>query len=330
MGVLILVILTSSIYIMLPDKVRIDVQKTKTLISVFENDKWVLGATEFLNLFDGTTKMRAKSREVTNKTEGNLITITRTSKWKDNITTIHDYTFDFTISDVGLIPIEEKLYCYNCQGKIVHFEYRDILYDGLTREAISPESFGHNIKIEWQDGYEWAKVYQQKVASDKLIIRYKPKSDYEVYNVRLFDPIHGIRPIKVCKTEYYGISEEVWKNFSLKRTVCLNSTGLNTDCSEIDYIETRFMGMRTINKSREICRITGYIINGRYIKCEEIGAKCYRDTFSVIVKYPHCSSKDNPGCSENSGEWDCCEIIDMRDMSNRKSLNIKTEDVKIE
>ena len=134
-GFLILVVLTSSIYILLPDKVRIDVQKTKTLISVFEDDKWILGATEFLNLFDGTTKMRAKSRNITNKIENNIITITRTSKWKDNITTIHEYIFDSTISDVELTPIEEKLHCYNCKGKIVHFEYRNILYDGCGSEV---------------------------------------------------------------------------------------------------------------------------------------------------------------------------------------------------
>lgn len=187
-GFLIFVVLTYSVYISLPDQVRIDVQKTKTLISVYEDNKRVLGATEYLNLFDGTKKMRASSRTLTNQTEGNLITITRTATWKDNITTVHDYTFDPTISKVELFPIEEKLTCSNCQGKIVHFEYRDILYTGITREASSPESFGHNIKIEWQDGYDWARVYQQKVASDKLIIRYKPKSNYEVFKVRLFDP----------------------------------------------------------------------------------------------------------------------------------------------
>ncbi len=196
-GFLILVILVSSIYIVLPDEVRIDVKNTKTLISVYEDDKWTLGATEFLNLFDGTKKMRAKSREVTNKTNGNYIILTRTSKWKDNITTVHDYIFDSTVSDVALIPIEENLYCYNCLGKIVHFEYRNILYTGITRPAISPESFGHNIRVEWEPGYEWAKVYQQKVASDKLVIRYEPKSNYEVYSVRLFDPPVGHQEVGI-------------------------------------------------------------------------------------------------------------------------------------
>jgi len=229
-GFLLLVILTSSIYILLPDKVRIDVQKTKTLISVYENDKWVLGATEFLNLFDGTKKMRAKSREVTQEVKGNIITVTRKAFWKDNITTIHEYIFDSTISDVESTPINEKLYCFNCQGKIVHFEYRNIEYLGVTREATSPESFGHNIKVEWGEGYDWAKVYQQKFRPDKLIIRYRPKSDYEVFDVRLFDPKPEINvsdkinvsvdgPIKQCYLEYFDVIEPVFGNVTKQRTV---------------------------------------------------------------------------------------------------------------
>ena len=138
-GFLVLVILTSSIYVLLPYKVRIDVQKTNTLISVYEDGKYVLGATEFLNLFDGAKKMRASSRFITQTIEGNIITITRIALWKDNIETVHRYTFDTTISDVELTPVEEELTCINCQGKIVHFEYRNIAYSGITREATSPE-----------------------------------------------------------------------------------------------------------------------------------------------------------------------------------------------
>ena len=193
-GVLTLVILTSSVYIILPEKVRIDVKRTKTLFSVWIDGKWVLGATEYLNLFDGTKKMRAKSREVIHEIDKNIITITRTSYWKDDIKTIHTYTFDSSISDVELVPINEELVCLNCQGKIVHFEYRDILYEGETKSISSPFSFGNNMKLEWQDGSYYAKVFQQKVASDKIIIRYKVKkinSDYVKYNLRVFDPPSG-------------------------------------------------------------------------------------------------------------------------------------------
>lgn len=189
-GVLILVILSASFYILLPDKIRIDVQNTKTLFSVYEEDKFVLSATEYVNLFDGTKKMRAKSRSIEQRIDGDMLIIKRLSLWKDNITTITEYKFMKDISDVELIPIKATTTCINCEGKILHFEYRDISYDGETKKIKSPFSFGHNMKLEWQDGAYFSKVYQQKV-SDKIIIKYRPTTDYEMFNVRMFDPMYG-------------------------------------------------------------------------------------------------------------------------------------------
>ena len=59
LGFLIFVILSSSVYIMLPENVKISVEKTRTKLFVWEN-KWVLGATEYITIWDGSTKMRRK------------------------------------------------------------------------------------------------------------------------------------------------------------------------------------------------------------------------------------------------------------------------------
>ena len=64
LGFLILVILTSSVYIMLPDSVRIDIEPTKSTFKVWENDSWVISGVEYVNLFDGAAKMRAKNRSI--------------------------------------------------------------------------------------------------------------------------------------------------------------------------------------------------------------------------------------------------------------------------
>lgn len=185
-AVLVFVILTSSIYFMIPDKVRIDIENTRTKYFVYE-DKFVLAATEYLNLYDGTTKMRAKSRDVSWFNDSQFVYAARISKWKDNITTIQTYKFEQDVDDVRNFPLENKLECYNCEGKIVHYEIRDILYDGETQIISSPFSFGHNMKVEWQTGAYYSKVFQQK-SSDKIIIKYRPIDSYEEYLVRLFDP----------------------------------------------------------------------------------------------------------------------------------------------
>lgn len=185
---LVVVFLTSSIYFMMPDKVRIDIGKTNTKYSVWENEEWVLAATEYVNIYDGTTKMRAKSRELDYWEDSENAYVNRTSIWKDNITTVQTYTFFKEADRVEEFPIKNELACINCVGKIVHYEIRDILYEGITEKISSPFNFGHNMKIEWQDVAYYSKVFQQK-SVDKIIIKYRPESDYEVYQVRLYDPI---------------------------------------------------------------------------------------------------------------------------------------------
>jgi len=186
-GFLLFVILSASFYIILPDNVRIDVEQTRTKYQVYENNSWVLAAYEYMNVFDGSIKMRAKNRSVISNIVGNLTNITRTANYKDNITTIQTYSFDGNVDNVESVPISQKIECINCQGKIVHFEYRDIEYVGITTDIVSPFAFGYKMKLEWQEGAYRAKVYQQ-ISSDKIIIRYRPVDDYEIYLVRLFDP----------------------------------------------------------------------------------------------------------------------------------------------
>ena len=143
-----------------------------------------------MNLFDGSAKMRAKSREIVQGVSPTgIILITRTAYYKDDIATIDEYIFDGGITDVEQTPVSHKTTCVNCVGKILHFEYRDILYTGETTDITSPFSFGHRMKLEWQDGSYYAKVFQQKTASDKIILRYRPTQDREDFYIRLFDPI---------------------------------------------------------------------------------------------------------------------------------------------
>lgn len=189
-AILTLVLLTSSVYIFMPDNVRIDIQKTKTLYSVWIDGTWELSATEYVYLWDGTKKMRASKRTLAVETIGDLTTITRFAYWKDDITTADYYIFDSSKDDVELVPIEHQFQCFNCEGKIISFEYRDLV--GVTEtisDVQSPQEFGNRMKIEWQDGAYYAKIFNQKVASDKFIIKYRPTQDFEVYNVRMFDPI---------------------------------------------------------------------------------------------------------------------------------------------
>ena len=204
---LIMVVLSSSIYFLMPDKVKIDIGKTNTKYSVWENDSWVLAATEYVNLYDGSKKMRAKSRELIYWNDSKNVYTQRKSVWKDDIVTIQTYIFEKDSENVEDFPEGNKFECFNCEGKIVHYEIRDILYEGETKVIESPFSFGHNMKIEWSIGNYYSKVFQQK-SSDKIIIKYKPKKYYESYNVRLFDPVWNLSNVNYTGDFFNTNTEE--------------------------------------------------------------------------------------------------------------------------
>lgn len=214
---LVVVFLASSIYFMMPDKVRIDIEKTRTKYSVWEND-WVLAATEYVNLYDGSTKMRAKSRGLNYSEDSDYSYVTRTSTWKENITTIQTYTFYKAAENVEDFPIGNEFECLNCEGKIVHYEIRDILYENPTEEISSPFSFGHNMKIEWGPGAYYSKVFQQK-SVDKIIIKYRPQSSHETYKVRLYDPV---------------LTSNITMEAGVQYNITVNHTA-NYSCIDIDH-----------------------------------------------------------------------------------------------
>jgi len=246
-GVVVLVILVSSIYFLLPDKVRIDVQKTKSLYKVYESEKWVLAATEYVNLFDGTAKMRAKNRTLTYHERDGIITIIRSVVYKDHIATIEFYTFDSEISDVKRIPISHQTNCINCIGKILQFEYRDILYNGETKEISSPFKFGHNMELTWEGNPYRVKVYQQKEV-DKIILRYRPDKHYQIFETRLFDPPNfGYEGINVTilfpanNTLY--VADSIDLNFTVNITANASVYSLDGGANNTDIFDVN----RTIN-----------------------------------------------------------------------------------
>lgn len=247
-GVLLLVILTASIYILLPGQIRIDVQETKTLYRVYEDGKLVLAAREFVNLFDGTAKMRANFREVKQTVDSGMIVIHRIAKYKDDISVQEMYVFDSVISDVRQVPIQHETICINCVGKILQFEYRNILYEGISMDIQSPFKFGHQMELTWQDGSYRNRVYQQ-IISDKIIIRYRPVDDIEVFFTRLFDPPNtsdaGINitiVFPVNNTEY--VVEELDLNWTVNITA-------NTSFYSLDG-GTNNSGIFTANKPTNI------------------------------------------------------------------------------
>lgn len=201
-----LVLLSTSLYFVLDDKVRVDIKLTYSDFSVYEDGSWVLAGREYVNLFDGTAKMRAKNRSLdTDIGEDNITKVTRIANYKDGISTIEVYTFDPSSSDVELFPINHSVNVINGKGKLLQYEVQKLLYTGETiKDISSPQSFGHNMKVEWEDGNYYSKIYKYLWRDEgKLTVKYRVDSDDYFKNVRLFDPPENITVILNSPTDNY-------------------------------------------------------------------------------------------------------------------------------
>jgi len=207
-GFLTILILSTAFYVTLTDqglKIRIDDDKS-TFYVKNQINRFVVSGREYNKLFDGTSLMYRRpseiTREITFDLESNTTTIVRTTPYIRGPVIVDTYFFKGNSEDVGLFPIYHKVEIYNGAGKFYRYEVRDLRYIGLRKKLDTTEmDFGRNMKVTWQDGYRWAWVY----ANGVLKIQYKIESDYEVFNVRLFDP----EDIITYKYIYENLSRQV-------------------------------------------------------------------------------------------------------------------------
>jgi len=231
-GFLLLVVLTASVYFVLDDNLRIDIGKTRSIFSVYEDGEWVISGVEYVNLFDGTAKMRAKNRSLdTVIGEDNITTVTRIANYKDGISTIEIYTFNPNVEEVELFPISHSIQVINGEGKLLQHEVQKLLYSGETVWDIqSPQSFGHKMKVEWESGNYYSRIWKYSGKDEgKLTVKYRIDSDDYNTNVRLFDP----------EEVGFWYNGELITSLNLELgtnvTISANLTGATTVCVDIDH-----------------------------------------------------------------------------------------------
>ena len=229
-GVLLLAILSVSIYVQMDEQVKLHVDNYKSVFSVWEDDKWVVSGKEYSRLFDGVKLSYADKREVTSEVNGNLVTIKRLIEYKNGAKQINTYSFDGSIDDKELFPISHQIEMFNAKGKILEYTARELLYTGESRIATSPESFGHSMKVEWEGEPYIHKIYKYKWKDEaKLTLRYRIESDYEVYKIRLFDPTTTTIYLNGTSADrYFELGDQI-------NITADSSADGNTMCISIDH-----------------------------------------------------------------------------------------------
>src|SRR3990167_2908730 len=213
---IVLLFATGVVYITLIDKVKLRVDEDKSTFYVLEGSYWKNSGTEYNKLYQGTSlkyrdtagiKVETLINNITNH-----ITIKRTTPYKVGAVIIDTYEFDGNIDDKELIPISHSVEVFNAKGFIYQYEVRDLVYDGATiPNPISPLSFGRNMKVSWDDQAYWSTVYKSGI----LKVRFKPDSDYEKYEVRLFDPEGTCTTYLVQNYRFENRSYELETNISI-------------------------------------------------------------------------------------------------------------------
>jgi len=176
-------------------KIRVYDDSTKYLSLI--DSRWNAVAIETNNLFRGTTKLgKSNSNKETifnYNPESNLTTITRTltyiNKGIDPVI-IDTYLLYGNTTDITQVPISHTINILNGSGLIYEFLVTNLQYTGSTIKGIeSPQEFGHGMKVSFQDGYYYSKIYKYfGVDKAKLIVRYRVTSDNVNYSTRTFDP----------------------------------------------------------------------------------------------------------------------------------------------
>lgn len=196
-GFLILFIASASVvYIQLTDqvKIRVDVDKT-TFYVPHETYPWIwtVSGIEENRLFDGSSLMNRDRSEtrvstiVDNLTEE--VWIIRETRYIRGPLIRDTYFFDGDIGDVEQFPVSHTVEIFNASGKFYRYTV-DRLSDTGPKRKLTGEtalSFGKNMKVEFEPNYRWAWI-GWPYGADSFSVQYDIESDYETFNVRLFDP----------------------------------------------------------------------------------------------------------------------------------------------
>ena len=252
--------------------------------------------------------MNRRSSEITIVTTidslSETVTIKRTTPYIRGPTIIDTYTFDGKIDDIQLFPISHKIEILDAKGKFFRYEIRDLVYDGPTFKLSgqTSASFGRNMKVTWWKGYRLGWVYKSGsmyVKSEKL------ESDYEVFNVRLFDPIITGNQIgnkvvsEMCSPVYKTWTEEIPHYTTCLEEECThNNSDIKVNSSYVvqpngtfSFIHCFYNSIRCLDYIEKIvhtneqvgCKLNGkinvsdtiYSGNDAYCRLEDPNICCY-------------------------------------------------------
>ena len=197
-GSLVFLVALTYVYITFMGELRIDVTPTKTTFKIWNEstNKFDITGIETNKLYNGTKSVPQQSSIINFNGIMDVYNDTKSAKIfrqaKFGIPYINDYYyFEGNTKDKENFPVEHIVEVTNAKGLIYQYEVSSLYYNGATKNLPLDQTsmtFGKNMKVTWQSGFYSAKVTKLVGGKGKLTIKYKIKSDYDKFNLRLFDP----------------------------------------------------------------------------------------------------------------------------------------------
>lgn len=182
-GALLIVILAASIAVTMND-VRIKATASSTTFYVFQNGNWLTGGVESNQLYNGSKSISRGVTSLNSLPSGGEYKIIRTATY-GKATVIDTYLFDGTVTNKELFPIYHTIQILNGKGLTYQYTAGSLQYSGPSLKNVpSPQSFGRNMKIYFQDGWT-----SNTLSGSSLKVKYAVTSNDQTFNIRMFDPL---------------------------------------------------------------------------------------------------------------------------------------------
>ncbi len=220
LGMLLIVIFvgTGITYISLRDDLRLRMDDDKAVFYV-KDSRWLISGLQEDRLFNGSRIVdRIKSTIIRgNYTENGSRIEYRYTKYDTGGTILHKWVFEPNPDRIEDFPIDESICINNSKDRFYRYSLKKLVDVGPKRKLSGTTSkFGRNMEVEFESGYSWAWI-GWPYGKDSFAVQYKIKSDYECFNIRLFDPLIlslTLNDIEGNATYEYGTTAEIITNFT--------------------------------------------------------------------------------------------------------------------
>ena len=239
LGLLSIILLSTGIITLTFLNVRTKIENTKSTFYISENGSWVISGIEYNKMYQGSTRILQYNPKLVSEFDEitKVAKVTRTANYGKAV--IRDtYIFQGKVKDIEQFPVSHKIEVINGSGMFYQYELRKIDYNGVTySNPKSPLRFGKKMFLEFPMTYSSGKVYTSKYVIPKynlvykskyVILKYKLYSDYESYNIRLFDP-------STVNLYLDGLQQNVNYELGSRARITYNSTDDTVVCLDIDH-----------------------------------------------------------------------------------------------